>query len=59
MEYQILLEMIKQAEYQAYEMYEPARQVDLAVVDVLIDLKMRIDKAREADIIAMSNEGCI
>lgn len=59
MEYQILLEMIKQAEYQAYEMYEPVRQVDLAVVDALIDLKMRIDKAREADIIAMSNEGCI
>lgn len=32
---------------------------DKAKFAVLLDLQRRIDKARESDIIAMSNEGCI
>lgn len=57
MEYQILLEMIKELEEvlppTSYGMYHTIS------LKVLKDLQERIDKAREADIIAMSNEGCV
>jgi len=61
MEYQILLEMIKELEEQ---MSDPqVTNSDFAQLwdqrATLIELRKRIDKAREADIIAMSNEGCI
>lgn len=61
MEYQILLEMIKELEEQ---MSDPqVTNSDFAQLwdqrATLIELRKRIDKAREADIIAMSNEGCV
>lgn len=61
MEYQILLEMIKELEEQ---MSDPqVTNSDFAQLwdqrATLIELRKRIDKQREADIIAMSNEGCI
>jgi len=61
MEYQILLEMIKELED---EMSDPeVTNSDFSQLwdqrATLTQLRNRIDKAREADIIAMSNEGCI
>ncbi len=61
MEYQILLEMIKELEEQ---MSDPqVTNSDFAQLwdqrATLIELRKRIDKQREADIIVMSNEGCI
>ena len=61
MESQILLEMIKELEEQ---MSDPqVTNSDFAQLwdqrATLIELRKRIDKQREADIIVMSNEGCI
>jgi hypothetical protein len=57
MEYQILLEMIEELEETPVpHCYGIHHTVSLGV---LKDLQERIDKAREADIIAMSNEGCV
>lgn len=65
MEYQILLEMIKEIKakdpFFSHPMtYNPTMSKQYKVeIAVLESLKERIDKAREADIIAMSNEGCV
>ena len=65
MEYQILLEMIKEIKAKDPFFSHPMTydftmskqyKVEIAVLE---SLKERIDKAREADIIAMSNEGCV
>lgn len=61
MEYEILNQMIE--EYSC-QMKDPFRSVVSKIyVSIVLSglntLQDRIDKAREADIIAMSNEGCI
>lgn len=62
MEYQILLEMIDDLVKEAMSnLHMPVREFDRYTdqIRVLAELRNRIDKAREADIIAMSNEGCV
>ena len=61
MEYQILLEMIEELEHKAYKTMTTGKEFDTYTdqIRILAVLRMRIDKAREADIIAMSNEGCV
>lgn len=65
MEYEILKQMIKEIKakdpFFSHPMtYNAAAskhyKIEIAVLEAL---KERIDKAREADIIAMSNEGCV
>lgn len=59
MEYQILLEMIKELREAQKPLHGGEGLYYSFAIGVLLDLQRRIDKAREADIIAMSNEGCI
>lgn len=65
MEYQILLEMIKKREEETSMFQHPAiynsERIKNAKKEMVVlkELKNRIDKARESDIIAMSNEGCV
>jgi hypothetical protein len=61
MEYETLLEMIEELKHKAYETMTTGKEFDTYTdqIRILSQLRMRIDKARESDIIAMSNEGCI
>ena len=62
MEYQILLEMIDDLVKEAESnLNMPVREFDRYTdqIRILAVLRNRIDKQRESDIIAMSNEGCI
>jgi len=62
MEYEILKQMIDELCKETSSNNEmPVRQFDRYTdqIRILSQLRMRIDKAREADIIAMSNEGCV
>lgn len=63
MEYQILLEMIEEYKFVDSIFLKPGHgfhtDADKAKFAVLLELQRRIDKARESDIIAMSNEGCV
>lgn len=61
MEYQILLEMIEELKHKAYETMTTGKEFDTYTdqIRILSVLRTRIDKAREVDIIVMSNEGCI
>lgn len=61
MEYETLLEMIEELKHKAYETMTTGKEFDTYTdqIRILSQLRMRIDKARESDIIAMSNEGCV
>lgn len=59
MEYEILKQMIEELREVQKAKHGGEGLYYSFAIGVLLDLQRRIDKAREADIIAMSNEGCV